>query len=229
MIVITVTNCPPGLRGHLTGWLQEIDTGVYVGHINARVREELWKRVCEYVKSGSATMVFSANNEQRANFRVHNAAWKPIDYDGLTLMLHPSIEESKKQTNTTRGFSKAAKMRKARMFAKHIGMEPSENEQYIVIDVETNGLNPQADCIIEIGALHIVNGQVTGQFSSLVKTPSPLPSSIQELTGITDEMLDQEGKPLREVICSRAVHMAGAISTDNGARNAPTKRQEDAK
>lgn len=40
MIVITLANCPPALRGDLTKWLQEISTGVYVGQVSARVRDE---------------------------------------------------------------------------------------------------------------------------------------------------------------------------------------------
>ena len=64
MIVLTMTNCPPKLRGDLSKWLLEINTGVYVGNVNARVRELIWKRVCENIKNGQATLVFPANNEQ---------------------------------------------------------------------------------------------------------------------------------------------------------------------
>ena len=31
MVVVTLTDCPPKLRGDLTKWLMEINTGVYVG------------------------------------------------------------------------------------------------------------------------------------------------------------------------------------------------------
>lgn len=74
MVVVTLTDCPPKLRGDLTKWLLEINTGVYVGKINARVREELWKRICDNIKSGRATMVFSAKNEQGLSFYVHNTS-----------------------------------------------------------------------------------------------------------------------------------------------------------
>ncbi len=47
MIVITLSDCPPKVRGDLSKWLIEINTGVYVGQVSARVREELWKRICE--------------------------------------------------------------------------------------------------------------------------------------------------------------------------------------
>ena len=33
MIVVTLTDCPPRLRGDLSKWLLEINTGVYVGQI----------------------------------------------------------------------------------------------------------------------------------------------------------------------------------------------------
>lgn len=39
MTVIVLTAVPPGLRGHLTRWLLEISSGVYVGYVSARVRE----------------------------------------------------------------------------------------------------------------------------------------------------------------------------------------------
>ena len=72
MIVLTIANCPPKLRGDLSKWLLEINTGVYVGRVSARVREALWQRVCENIRDGQATMVFTANNEQHMDFYVHN-------------------------------------------------------------------------------------------------------------------------------------------------------------
>ena len=96
MIVVTLTDCPPALRGDLTKWLQEVNTGVYVGQVSARVRGEIWERVRENAKSGRATMVFSANNEQRMDFRVHNTNWEPIDFDGVKLMLRPSPARAQK-------------------------------------------------------------------------------------------------------------------------------------
>ena len=64
MVVLSVTNCPQQLRGDLTKWFIEIDIGVYVGKINARVRENLWKRVCNNIKTGKAVMIYSNNTEQ---------------------------------------------------------------------------------------------------------------------------------------------------------------------
>ena len=90
MIVLVLTACPEGLRGHLTRWLMEVSPGVYVGHVTRRVREELWQRVHEYLGSGRALMVWSAQNEQRFSVASYGHDWVPVDYDGITLMRRPA-------------------------------------------------------------------------------------------------------------------------------------------
>ena len=57
-----MTNCPPSLRGDLSKWLCEINTGVYVGNVSSRVRDAIWDRVCENLKNGQATLVFNTNS-----------------------------------------------------------------------------------------------------------------------------------------------------------------------
>lgn len=96
MIVVSLTDCPPKVRGDLSKWLLEINTGVYVGNVNARVREELWKRICENIKDGQATMVYSTNGEQKLDFLVHNTSWVPVDFDGIKLIRKPSAKEREK-------------------------------------------------------------------------------------------------------------------------------------
>ena len=60
---------------------------------------------------------------------------------------------------------------------------------FLVIDLETTGLNPANSEIIEIGAVKVENGVLTGHFQMLVK-PQQMPSpEISDLTGITPEML----------------------------------------
>lgn len=81
MVVIVLTACPVGLRGYLTRWLLEISAGVFVGSVSTRVRELMWKRTTEMVRSGRAIMVFSARNEQRLEFLVHGHHWQPVDVE----------------------------------------------------------------------------------------------------------------------------------------------------
>ena len=66
---------------------------------------------------------------------------------------------------------------------------------YICVDVETTGLNPKEEKLIEIGAVKVINGQVTDRFQSFVNPGRSLSSRIVALTGITDEMLLGAPKP----------------------------------
>jgi CRISPR-associated protein Cas2 len=47
--VVVLIAAPPGLRGHLTRWLVEVATGVYVGNPNPRIREHLWNTLAERI------------------------------------------------------------------------------------------------------------------------------------------------------------------------------------
>ena len=70
---------------------------------------------------------------------------------------------------------------------------------YVVLDVETNGLNTYKDDIIELGAVRIENGKEIDCFDCFVNPGKPLPEKIIKLTGITDQIL--YGAPqLEEVI-----------------------------
>lgn len=89
MIVIVLSKVPTGLRGHLTKWLMEVRAGVFVGHVSARVREQLWELVLSMLKDGEALMVQSAHNEQGMIIRNHRHGWEPVDFDGVTLMRRP--------------------------------------------------------------------------------------------------------------------------------------------
>ncbi|MBE0417732.1 MAG: type I-E CRISPR-associated endoribonuclease Cas2 [Coriobacteriia bacterium] len=110
MTVIVLTACPTGLRGHLTRWLLEISAGVFVGSVNARVRDLLWDRVVELSSGGRALMVFSVDGEQHLSFKVHDHQWEPADYDGVTLIRRPA--DGAPAASPTAGWSRAGRMRR---------------------------------------------------------------------------------------------------------------------
>ena len=62
-------------------------------------------------------------------------------------------------------------------------------QSYVSIDLETTGLNPKTDKIIEIGAVRIEQGEVKETFSSFIHPGRKLEERIVELTGIRDEDL----------------------------------------
>ncbi|MGB8954614.1 MAG: exonuclease domain-containing protein, partial [Tumebacillaceae bacterium] len=61
------------------------------------------------------------------------------------------------------------------------------NETYVIFDLETTGFNASSDKIIDIGAVKVVDGQITETFQRLVNPGTKIPAFIQELTGITNE------------------------------------------
>lgn len=194
MVVITMSCCPMKLRGDLTRWLIEIDTGVYVGNLSARVRDAVWERICENIKNGRASMAYGTNGEQKVDFRIHNTNWEPVDYDGIKLVRittkNPDAEKYKKN-------SKASVRHMNNLKAKN--NNASMEKDYVVIDIETTGLH-DTDRIIEIGALKVVNGEVADTFECLVNCGGIIPKGITELTGITNDLIEEDGIGIAEAL-----------------------------
>lgn len=71
---------------------------------------------------------------------------------------------------------------------------------FTFFDVETTGFSNRLDHIIEIGATKFKNGEVVDSFQCFVTSPKPIPMHITELTGITQEMVDNEGISLEEAV-----------------------------
>lgn len=69
---------------------------------------------------------------------------------------------------------------------------------YIVFDLETTGFSSDAE-IIEIAALKITDGIVSDTFQTLVKPSTFIPSFVQKLTSITNEMV-QDSPSISEVL-----------------------------
>lgn len=61
---------------------------------------------------------------------------------------------------------------------------------YVVFDIETTGLDPEFDEIIEIGAVKIKDGIKIDTFNSLIKPEYEIDEFITELTGITNGMVE---------------------------------------
>jgi DNA polymerase-3 subunit alpha (Gram-positive type) len=70
---------------------------------------------------------------------------------------------------------------------------------YLAFDLETTGLRPKYDKILEIGAVKVEDGEVTGTYETFIDPGIEIPERITELTGITQDMV--EGSPaLREAV-----------------------------
>jgi DNA polymerase-3 subunit epsilon len=74
-------------------------------------------------------------------------------------------------------------------------------QRFVVLDLETTGLDPAQDEIIEIGAIRVNrDSDIHGTFRALVKPIKHIPKKITEITGISQDMVDSEGEPLEEAI-----------------------------
>ena len=185
LTVVTLTKVPNPLRGDLSKWMQEIADGVYVGNFNSKVRENLWKRICENISNGEATLSYACRNEIGYSFETFNTKREVIDYDGIPLVLIPK-DRKEENENSGLGFSDAARFRRIKKYAERL--MPGRTKGYVIIDIETTGLNEKKDEIIELGAVKISDNHAES-FQRLIKPAKQVPEYIKEMTGITDEML----------------------------------------
>lgn len=73
------------------------------------------------------------------------------------------------------------------------------NNNFVVFDLETTGLEASIHEIIEIGACKIINGKITETFSCLVKPKEEISAEITELTGISNNMV-KNARSIKEVL-----------------------------
>lgn len=78
---------------------------------------------------------------------------------------------------------------------------------FVALDVETSGLSPDNDKIIEIGMAKILDGELIDKYSALINPQRVIPPNIVELTGITQDMLDD--KPAIEELIGDILEFIG--------------------
>jgi DNA polymerase-3 subunit alpha (Gram-positive type) len=91
---------------------------------------------------------------------------------------------------------------------------PSNNkleDEIIVFDFETTGLNSKKDRIIEIGAVKLKDNKIIDKFNQLINPGILIPDKIQNLTGINQEMVDD--KPSIEEGMKRFFDFIGSCTT----------------
>ena len=90
MIVMLLEKVPLRLRGELTRWLIEPRAGVFVGHVNAMVRDRLWQKCCNARGMGGVVQVWSTNNEQHFAMRMNGDTSRQIvELEGLQFIQVP--------------------------------------------------------------------------------------------------------------------------------------------
>lgn len=82
---------------------------------------------------------------------------------------------------------------------------------YVVLDLETTGLNPDRDAIIEVGAVRVEDGRITAHLVSLVNPSRSVPLRVQQITGIRNEDV-ADAPPLEEVVPELLAFVGGDVA-----------------
>ncbi len=95
---------------------------------------------------------------------------------------------------------------------KHLGMSMKtrrllSNTTFAAFDIETTGLTPVVDGIVEIGAVRFCGNQVIDTFDEMVDPLRPISPGASSVNGITDEMV--QGKPTIEEALPRFLEFLG--------------------
>ena len=84
----------------------------------------------------------------------------------------------------------------------------SYRNNYVAVDLETTGLNPTTDAIIEIAAIRYSFGREQARFQTLVNPQRQLTGTIVKLTGLTDAKLKRA--PLISTVLPQFLHFLGS-------------------
>lgn len=90
MVVISIENYEPAVRGMLTRFMTELRASVFVGDIPANTREQIWKYL-EAQSDIDAIMIYNSNTEQGFSFKSTGSPSRKFkDWDGIQLLTRVS-------------------------------------------------------------------------------------------------------------------------------------------
>ncbi len=91
------------------------------------------------------------------------------------------------------------------------------NQEYIFLDLETTGGIAHSHRIIEVGLIHIRNGEIVDKWSTLVNPGRPIPHNITMFTGISDDMV-QDAPSFADIHETLLEKLQGKVFTAHSAK-----------
>jgi ATP-dependent DNA helicase DinG len=86
-------------------------------------------------------------------------------------------------------------------------MEMPMRGDLVALDLETTGLDPKQDYIIEVGAVRIRDGHIIDEFTTMVNPGIPIPPTVTYLTGI--QHADVQGAPIIDKVLPKIAEFVG--------------------
>jgi len=87
MVLMVLERVTLSLRGELTRWLVEVKAGVFIGDVNAMVRDRLWEKCANRCGSGTVFQAWSNNTEQGYSMRLTGENGRSVvDWEGVQLI-----------------------------------------------------------------------------------------------------------------------------------------------
>ncbi len=93
----------------------------------------------------------------------------------------------------------------------------SNLNSYVVVDLETTGIDPTRDRITEVALISVENGRETSRWQSLVNPEVSIPAEIQTLTGISNAMVRTAPK-FEEIAAQLIEKIQGRLFVAHNAR-----------
>ena len=105
MLLMILEKCPASLKGELSRWLIQPKTGVFLGRVSARVRDELWAMAASRAKNGRVMQIWNDRSPQGYSHRCFGKGDREfVDMEGLSLIRLPEKKQRKrKQSESEEG------------------------------------------------------------------------------------------------------------------------------
>ena len=143
--------------------------------------------ICKTIEPDVDVMLFgsldSFNND--LTLKVKNLARCVIeDYEKPTLEINREYKDYRKISP-----QKYEEITQINLFEQKVQKDYLDNNEFVVFDFETTGLEYMVDHVTEIGAVKIKNGKIIETFTTLINPQKNISKEITEKTGITNEMV----------------------------------------
>lgn len=89
---------------------------------------------------------------------------------------------------------------------------------FIVFDLETSGLNPAGDEILEIAALRLKGKDIVGRFEALIRPTKPISPEVEKVHGLNEIFLLANGRNLKEVLAEFVNFIGDSILVGHNIR-----------